>query len=281
MAHNQWGLGLVAPDGEGTESREFGKAIHGVLEGIFAAHHAHAWHPENPHRHEDPPVLDDLQRVQLAAVMECWPKCAPDLHWLDENRWQALAIEAPVYLPLLDTEECLVVCKGKIDLLLREVETGRTLLIDHKAKRAFKTINSRVESLDRQAVYYPEMVEYTLGTQVNEQVRHYLKIPSFKLVRESLEDHGERVKEAIMGEPAEWFCSLPLQMSPPSRVEEALLRDSRRVQRILDGEIEREPGGCNKWGQECPYIAYCLGEMDIADALSHGFRDRYEPKADW
>jgi hypothetical protein len=243
-------------------------------------------------------ALDPVDRVRAEELLRLY-----DARWGLEP-FEVLAVEAEYRAPLLNPEtgakSRTFERGGKIDAIVRDRETGRVLLVEHKTSREDITPGSQYWqrlTLNGQVSHYYAGAA-ALGHVVEACLYDVLAVPLLKPYSatpvesrkftkdgklyanqrehdEPLEDFRQRLRAALMEEPDRYVCRREVV-----RLEEDILdaqhddwqlaariRDARRLQ-----VWPRNPDACFRYHRACDYLPVCQRAATIDDPLLYEAR---------
>lgn len=237
--------------------------------------------------------IDPVDRVRAEELLRLY-----DARWGLEPL-EVLCVEAEYRAPLLNPEtgakSRTFERAGKIDAIVRDRDTGRVMLVEHKTSREDITPGSqywqRLQLNGQVSHYYAGAA--ALGYEVEACLYDVLAVPLLKPYSatpvearkytkegklyanqrehdEPLEDFRERLRTALMEEPDRYVCRREVV-----RLEEDLrdaqhddwqlasrIRDARRLQ-----VWPRNPDACFRYHRACDYLPVCQRAATIDDPL--------------
>jgi hypothetical protein len=302
----------VVPRTEDAEARRFGTLLHVGLEAWWR--HLQAAGPSvdqaleaaldalPPAPEPDGEGLDPFARVRLEELLRLY-----DARWFPETAqsYQVLAVEAEYRAPLLNPDTSApsrtFQRAGKIDVIVRERDTGRTLLVEHKSSSEDISPGSDYWArlvLDGQISHYYAGAE-ALGHRIDacvydvigkpahrrklatpEAERKYTqptkKDPTTRLYAnqrdrdETLEEYAERVRVALIAEPDRFVRRAEI-VRLEDDLRDAAFDDWQTARAIREAELAkrwpRNPDACKRYGSTCAYFAPCTRAASIDDPL--------------
>jgi hypothetical protein len=275
-------------------ARKFGTLVHRALEAWWLALAAGKAHDEC--------LADAIAAVRAgggdpfeAAKAEAMI-VAYHHRWKDEP-YDVLAVEqefrAPLRNPSTGALSRTWELAGKIDVIVRDRNTGRVLIVEHKTSSEDITPGSgywrRLRMDGQVSVYFvgadsvgmkaDACLYDVLGKPAQkpykatpESVRKYTKEGKLHANQrdrdETPEEYGRRVYDAIAEEPGRYLARGEV-VRLESEMEGALVDVWQQGQQLREariaGRAPRNPGACVQWGRECDYFAICSGEASLDD----------------
>jgi hypothetical protein len=260
---------------------------------------AHAWlearlrtiaAPLDPlHVSLDVPEIDPYERERLRVMLAGY-----SARWEDDaQRYEVLAVERQFDLELRNPATGRPSRKwrvgGKIDAIVRERESARVLVVEHKTSAADVSTGSlywRQLRIDSQIAIYLDGAK-ALGYDAAGVLYDVLGKPSLRPLKatptedrrytktgqlyasqrsedETPDQYGERCGAAICAEPDAYY-----QRAEIVRLEtevEAARVDLWEMAHVIDsGRAPRNPDACLSRGHACPFLPVCGGEASLSD----------------
>lgn len=223
------------------------------------------------------------------------------LRWRAQE-YEVLGVEteflAKVVNPLTGVASRTAAFSGKIDALVREVATGRVLVVEHKTSSEDVSIGSpywRRLRLDPQVSNY-FVGARSLGLDVVGCLYDVIAKPALRPAKatpvesrkyrksdgklyenqretdETPEEYRARVREKIAGEPDAFFARGEVVRSEEDERDAALdllwtARDMREAE--LAGRYPRNPGGCVRYGHTCDFFDLCTHVTSADDVTRY------------
>lgn len=285
LHHYRYGLGY-RPAEDATTLR-FGTLVHLGLEAW--------WSDPNPNHALDSALAamageaDPFERARAEVMLIGY-----DARWSEErSQYEVLAVEARFEAPLRNPEtgrpSQTWQLGGKLDVLVREVATGRKLVVEHKTTSEDASAGSdyirRLRMDGQVSVYYAgaEALGHPVDACLYDILRKPRQAPKKKaaevklkkdgtpyagqqLADEAPEEFRARLAEAVAEKPAEFFVRCEV-VRLEGEVAEAIydvwqlgqqLRESERLSRY-----PRNPGACLSYGRTCAFFGVCTGEASL------------------
>lgn len=295
MHHNAYDL-LIKPAIESDVTR-FGTLGHVGLEGWWRAAqdgilgNARLSEALMLMRARAKPETDAFELARAEALMRGYHE-----RWADEP-YEVIAVEAQFRCDLVNptTGRASQTWRlaGKIDVIVRDLRTGRVLVVEHKTSSEDVTPGSeywrRLRMDGQVSIYF--VGGAALGHQIDGCLYDVLKKPALRPykatpiedrkfkkdgtlyanqreVDETPAEFHARCVEAIAENPIGYY-----QRGEVARLEkdmaEAMLDIWQLGQELREAELvgryPRNPGACTQYGRTCPYFAACSGETSLDD----------------
>lgn len=219
-----------------------------------------AWHAYREGK-EDFHGLTGQELVKLKVLNECYTQ-----HWKDEPL-EIIAHEEGFELPGFDGDGLdpdLLVC-GRID------GRGANRLVE------FKTTSSYI---DAGSLYWERILDdrqiqtylgalWSLGHTFNDVVYDVARKPGLKRKgKETLEDYGNRVREAITDDPDAYFQRRTFTFTEEQVAE--TWTDLHSIYRQIPEtdskkDFPRAPKSCHSYGRPCGFLDVCRGAALVSD----------------
>lgn len=219
-----------------------------------------------------------------------------DSRWAaDMARYEVLAVEAEFRAPLVNPETGAASRTwqrgGKIDAIVRERDSGRVLIVEHKTSGEDITPGSsywRKLRMDGQITGYflgADALGFTaeacLYDVLGKPAQRPFKAAQRRKVDESPTEYRIRCVEAIAAEPSAYFQRGEVVRLDAEMAEAAFddwqtaqaLRESERL-----GRFPRNPDACMKWGRACDFFDVCTGEASLSDSFRFRLSDLVNPE---
>jgi hypothetical protein len=249
-------------------------------------------------------ALDPVDRVRAEELLRLY-----DARWGLEP-FEVLVVEAEYRAPLVNPEtgarSRTFERAGKIDAIVRDRETGRVMLVEHKTSREDITPGSqywqRLQLNGQVSHYYAgaaalgyeveaciydvlavpllkphlatpvELRKYTKPTKTDPEPRLYA---NQRAEDEPLEEFRSRLREALMSEPDRYVCRREVVRLYEDILDAqhddwqlaSRIRDARRLQ-----VWPRNPDACFRYHRACDYLPVCQRAATIDDELLYEVR---------
>ena len=233
-------------------------------------------------------VALDAHRAGMDPFM--WAKArvmvvAYHYRWIDEMpKYEVLGVEvefrAKLRNPETGSSSTVWMLGGKIDAIVREVATGRVLIVEHKTSSEDCSPGTdywKRLRLDAQiGIYYSGA--RSLGHDVEGCLYDVLRKPALRPLQanksrkdpETPEAYGERCAAAMAEEIGAYFSrgevvrldSEMTELEYDLWQQAATLREAQRTNRW-----PKNPDACIRFGYECPFWGVCVGEVSLDDPL--------------
>lgn len=227
-----------------------------------------------------PADTDPFDRVRAEEMLRGY-----DARWaLDADSYEVLAVEAEFETelrnPVTGRASRLYRLGGKIDVIVRELHTGRVLVVEHKTATGDIGPGSeywRRLRMDGQVSVYFEGAA-SLGHDVAGCLYDVLGKPQQKPLQpgktrkepETPEEYRVRVAEAIAAEPNRFYQRGEV-VRLESEMEDALFDIWQTAQQIHEAEranrAPRNPDACVRYGRTCEFFDVCTGVASLDDPL--------------
>lgn len=299
------------------EALRFGSLIHAGLEalwrwwmvrgGLGGSPEEQAQAVEHALEYMRSQATEDTDAFELARAEELLVAYAA--RW-GEEPFDVLAVEVEFSAPLRNPEtgapSRTFRSAGKIDVIVRDRRTGRVLVVEHKTSS--EDVSPGAEywvrlRMDGQVSDYYAGAE-ALGYDVAGLLYDVLSKPGQKPLKatpvesrkykaggqlyanqrdrdETPDEFRERVRAAILADPAGYFARAEVPRLEAERQEHALdtwqlagqIREAART-----GCWPRNPDACTRWGRSCAFLAVCSGETSIDDPTRYRTREVAHPE---
>lgn len=235
---------------------------------------------------------DPFERVKAETLMAGY-----DARWGAE-RLEVLAVEkkfeAPLVNPLTRAASRTWALGGKIDAVVRELDTGRVLVVEHKTTsedvRPGSDYWRRLKIDGQVSIYFAGARE--LGFDVEACLYDVISKPGMRPLKatpvesrkytkdgrlyaaqrdrdETPEEYRARLLEDVAGDPTGYFARgdvvrLEQELSEAAWDAWALGRQLREAD--LAGRYPRNPDACSRFGRTCQFFGVCTGEDSLDNA---------------
>lgn len=248
---------------------EFGTLIHGALERWWLLDLAavETWLAE--------------QKADAFDVAKAWAlmRGYEAMYAGDRDRYEVEIVEgefrAPLVNPLTGAASKTWQLAGKVDVIVRDRETGRAFLVEHKTSSEDITpgagywvrlrMDGQISCYFVGAAALGHPVEGCIYDVIGKPALRPYQVSSKRAVAETAEEYGERIFAAIAESPERYY-----QRSTVVRLESELIewqldtwqqaaamRDAKRM-----GVATRNPESCVRYGSACGYLPLCAGEAN-------------------
>lgn len=223
--------------------------------------------------------VDPFERVRAEEMVRGY-----DARWsLDADSYEVLAVEAQFETELRNpltgrSSRAGMRLGGKIDAIIKDLRTGRVLIVEHKTASGDIGPGSeywrRLRMDGQVSIYY--LGGEVLGHEVAGCLYDVLGKPLQKPLQsgakrkepETPEEYRVRVAEAIASEPNRYY-----QRGEVARLEtqmdDALFDIWQTAQQIREaegaGRAPRNPDACVRYGRTCEFFDVCTGVASLDD----------------
>lgn len=247
---------------------------------------------------------DPFERAKAEALLIGY-----DARWSEDRaKYEVIAVEVEFRAPLVNPEtgrpSQTWQLGGKLDVLVREVGTGRIAIVEHKT--ASEDIGAGTDywrrlRMDGQvSTYYAGAA--ALGHPADLCLYDVLKKPAQRpkkavaevklkkdgtpyagqqLADEAPEEYRARILEAIAEDPAAYYSRGEV-VRLDGEVAEAVFdiwqigQQLREADRL--GRYPRNPGACLQYGRTCAFLGVCSGEASLDDPTQFRKLDNPHPE---
>lgn len=218
----------------------------------------------------------DLAKAQAMMV-------GYDSRWGSES-YETLAVEVEFRAPLINPETGMPSRTwqrgGKIDAIVRDLSTGRVLIVEHKTSsedigpgstywRKLR-MDGQVSGYFLGAAALGFEAEACLYDVLGKPAQRPYKIGAKRKADETPEEYRARVSDAIAAEPFAYFQRGEV-VRLAGEMDDALYDDWQTAQQLREaeriGRFPRNPDACFKWGRACDYFDVCTGETTLDNPL--------------
>jgi len=235
---------------------------------------------------------DPFDRMRAEVMLRGY-----DARWSDE-RWDPIAVEAefrcPVVNPATGAPSKTWELAGKLDVLARDVDTGRVVVIEHKTSSEDVSTGSdywKRLRLDAQVSVYFDGAA-ALGYEVDACVYDVLAKPGIRPLKatpiesrkyvaktgalyanqrdrdETPEEYGVRLAEKIAESPDAFYARGEVVRLDGERIEARgdvwdLGKQIRESE--IAGRYPRNPEACVRYGRTCRFFGVCTKEQSLDD----------------
>lgn len=213
----------------------------------------------------------DVGRAQAHAILEAWDI----LYTQDLEKWTIVEKEmrvridpsASIQSPLEDR------MAGMIDGVMLD-EEGIVWILEHKTRSSFRDFSITGLNLNMQCLWYMILCKHVLKKRGKGALHPRgfmydgMMKPQHRLNAYGWKDLKERMKNAMLEDPAKYFVVQPVPM--PDIVVDAALASFRRLIKQIDGlnpsTVYKNFNACGDYGG-CPYNVLCQNGADVAKPL--------------
>lgn len=236
-----------------------------------------------------PEDADPYERAKARAMLIGY-----DARWLeDAERYEVLGVEveltpAPIMNPATGRASRTWVLGGKLDAYVREIATGRKLVVEHKTTsepmgpgsdyfkrlRMDSQVSVYTTMTDAEAVLYDVLAKPTQrpAKATALEARKYKADGTLYANQrendETPEEYFNRVVEAIAADPERYYARAEV-VRFDSEIREHMADVWATAARIRDNQLvnawPRNPEACVRFGRTCAYFAVCCGEASLDD----------------
>jgi hypothetical protein len=304
MHHLKYELGYRAVVELG--GRKFGTLMHAGLEAL--------WRARQARKFADECLGDALAAVQGEA--DAFERAKAEVllagyaaRWPDEE-YEVLAVEvqfaAELRNPATGAASRTWMLAGKIDVVVRELATGRILIVEHKTSSEDVTPGSfywRRLRMDGQVSVYFEGAR-SLGFDAAACLYDVIGKPTIRPLKatpvesrkytkegklyanqrdadETPEEYKARLVDALAEDPNRFFARGEV-VRLETEMEDALVDVWQLGQQIRENELAkrhpRNPSACQQYGSACDFFDVCSGAADINDPSLFTCTDQVHPE---
>lgn len=229
-------------------------------------------------------LADEYDEAALRALLAGY-----EARWAQEDeKYETVAVEAefrtPFIHPVTETENPEWLLAGKLDLVIRDRETGEVLVGEHKTSSEDISFGSpywQRLSLDSQILVYTvgaRALGYTNAATLYDVAYKPRQRPR---KGESPEAYRARIMAEIAEAPQRYYARCRLTRFP-GEVQSALMDawdwSERMSADMRVGVHPRNPDACFKYGRACEFHDVCVGSEHLDNAEKFVLLDNPNPE---